>query len=489
MLKTKGLNFFFTLALFILVSKIILGQVNSVVEKHIVLNAGARFQTIDGFGANVNPAEWRNGSMKPALDSIVKGLGCTLIRFDCFGFANWLDPKMQLPGGTFSKDYLKKVYTSLPFKNAWAAFRYLNQLGIEPIFNISGAVPDAWTTINPVPRAWTVLPGSSHDRLQNFGAYATMVATMLKWAREEEHLKFNTVMPFNETDLGFPEGPRVLDEDCAPAFDAIVEELETYGLGDLMFVIMDDSDAKAERIEMLLKQTKYAHKIKAIGLHSYGGGETARREVRKTMDSTGFANTPIWLTEYGDLDQTGEIEFEVGWRMTQRLVTAMNNNIPAAIVWDAFDNFHKHDTAFALYGLLKTDTTRWLYFAKPRYYAAKQIYKFVLPGFQRIQIETPDDKPSHIYNEWNNTLRNMPLAAFTSPDGNHMSLTGMNATEKNVRLDINFKEFGANLNSKLAIYITNTTANCKKMSTATLKNKSVSILIPAHTMFTATTLK
>src|SRR5678809_181007 len=87
MLKTKGLKFLFTLAFFILVSKIFLGQANSVVEKHIVLNAGVRFQTIDGFGANVNPAEWRNGSMKPALDSIVKGLGCMLIRFDCFGFA------------------------------------------------------------------------------------------------------------------------------------------------------------------------------------------------------------------------------------------------------------------------------------------------------------------------------------------------------------------------------------------------------------------
>jgi hypothetical protein len=197
------------------------------------------------------------------------------------------------------------------------------------------------------------------------------------------------------------------------------------------------------------------------------------------MDSAGFANMPIWLTEYGDLDQTGEIEFEVGWRMTQRLIAAMSNNITAAIAWDAFDNFHKHDTAFALYGLLKPDTIGWLYFAKPRYYAAKQIYKFVLPGFQRIQIETPDDKPSHIYNEWKNTLRNMPLAA----------LTGMNATEKNVRLHINFKDFGANLNSNLAIYITNTTTNCKRMTPVVLKNKSVNVLIPAHTMFTATTLK
>ena len=207
------------------------------------------------------------------------------------------------------------------------------------------------------------------------------------------------------------------------------------------------------------------------------------------MDSAGFGNMPIWLTEYGDLDQTGEIEFEVGWKMTQRLIAAMNNNITAAIAWDAFDNFHKHDTAFALYGLLKTDTTRWLYFAKPRYYAAKQVYRFVLLGFQRIQIETPGDKPSHIYNEWKNTLRNMPLAAFTSPDGNHITLTGMNATEKNVRLYINFKDFGANLKPNLSVYISNATANCKKITTSAFKNKSVSILLTAHTMFTATTLK
>lgn len=489
MLKTKILKFSFTLILFISVSKIILAQADDVVEKHIVLNAGIRFKTIDGFGANVNPAEWRNGSMKPALDSIVKGLGCTLIRFDCFGFANWLDPKMQLPDGSFSKDYLKKVYTSISFKNAWAAFHYLNQSGVEPIFNISGAVPHLWTTINPVPRSWTVLAGSLHDRLQNFDAYATMVATMLKWAREEEGLKFKAIMPFNETDLGFPEGPRLLDEDCAPAFDAVAEKLEAYGLGDLTFVIMDDSDARPERIKMLLKQTKYAHKIKAIGLHTYGGGEAARSEVRKIMDSGGFANMSVWLTEYGDLDQTGEIEFEVGWRMTQRLIAALNNNITAAIAWDAFDNFHKHDTAFALYGLLKTDTANWLYSAKPRYYAAKQIYRFVLPGFQRIQIETPDDKPLHIYNEWKNTLRNMPLAAFTSPEGEQLTLVGMNASEKKVRLHINLKHFGANLNSRLEKYITNTTANCKKMSPVALKNKYGSILIPPHTIFTVTTLK
>jgi hypothetical protein len=142
------------------------------------------------------------------------------------------------------------------------------------------------------------------------------------------------------------------------------------------------------------------------------------------MDTCGFKEKSLWLTEYGDLDQTQEIEFEIGWRMNKRLLTALNNNISGAIVWDAFDNFHKHDTAFALYGLLKTDTINWTYQPKERYYAAKQIFRFVLPGFQRIAVETPDDQPMHIYNEWRYTLRNMPLAAFASTDQKKINSNG-----------------------------------------------------------------
>jgi hypothetical protein len=463
----------------------VFSQEKNIIEKNIVLNASIRFQTIDGFGANVNPAEWRDGSMKPALDSIVKGLGSTLIRFDCFGFANWLNPAQEKRDGTFPETYLEKVYTSKPFQNAWAAFRYLNELGVKPMFNVSGAVPYAWTTENPVPRSWTVIPGSTHDRLKNFDSYATMVATMLQWAREKEHLKFSCVMPFNETDLGFPEGPRLLDEDCIPAFDAVVKKMIEYNLEDLVFVIMDDSGEHLERLRNIIKNDVYKNKILGIGLHTYGGGEREQAMVRQMMDTYGFKNRSLWLTEYGDLDQTQEIEFEIGWRMNKRLLTALNNNISGAMVWDAFDNFHKHDTAFALYGLLKTDTINWTYKPKERYYAAKQIFKYVLPGFQRIAVETPDDKPMHIYNEWLYTLRNMPLAAFTSTDQKQLTVTGMNGTEKEVKLNIRLSGFTQNINGMhLNYYRTSEKEHCIKISDAVIENNRVIISLPPHCMFT-----
>lgn len=460
------------------------------IKKSVIVNASTRYQTIDGFGANVNPAEWRDGSMKPALDSIVKGLGSTLIRFDCFGMANWLDPSKQLPDGTFPPAYLQQVYTSKPFKSAWAAFRHLNQLGIEPMFNVSGAVPKEWTTVNPMPMSWTVVPGSTHDRLKDFDSYATMVATMLQWAREKEKLKFSCVMPFNETDLGFPEGPRLLDEDCIPAFEAIVKKMIQYKLDDIVYVIMDDSDQNLERHRNIVKNTPYKGKIRGIGLHTYGGGEREQRAIRQMMDSSGFKTKSLWLTEFGDLDQTEEIEFEIGWRMTRRLLTALNNGLSGAMVWDAFDNFHKHDTAFALYGLLKTDTIHWTYKPKERYYAVKQVFKFVLPGFQRIGIETPDDRPTHIYNEWTYTLRNMPLAAFVSADGKQFTIIGMNSTEKEINLNLKLSGFTALKDgTSMSYYRTSPTEHCRKVTNTKVNKDMVAVSIPARSIFTITTLK
>jgi hypothetical protein len=317
-----------------------------------------------------------------------------------------------------------------------------------------------------------------------------MIATMLQWARQKEKLKFSCVMPFNETDLGFPEGPRLLDEDCIPAFDAVVKKLIEYKLGDIVCVIMDDSGEHPERLKNIITKGTHNDKIKGIGLHTYGGGEREQAAVRKMMDEAGFQKRSLWLTEFGDLDQTEEIEFEVGWRMNRRLLTALNNNLSGAIVWDGFDNFHKHDTAFALYGLLKTDTVNWTYHVKERYYAMKQVFKFVLPGFQRIAVETPDDNPTHIYNEWHHTLRNVPLAAFVSADGKELTLTGMNSTEKNVSLNISLTGFSAAIDGRTVTYYrTGAGERCKRISAAVIRDDAVTISVPPKSIFTVTSLR
>lgn len=62
---------------------------------------------------------------------------------------------------------------------------------------------------------------------------------------------------------------------------------------------------------------------------------------------------------------------------------AINEGARAALFWDAFDNLHEHDRAMTYYGLIRNDDHQ--YSPKKRYYAAKQLYRFVLPGARRIE--------------------------------------------------------------------------------------------------------
>src|SRR6266496_3999068 len=70
-----------------------------------VMDNAATFKHVrplEGFGVNINPALWNNGSLKPAIDYLVDELGCTIFRFDCFGQANWLDPSKRDANGKYS---------------------------------------------------------------------------------------------------------------------------------------------------------------------------------------------------------------------------------------------------------------------------------------------------------------------------------------------------------------------------------------------------
>ncbi len=459
------------------------------INKKLTINAAQRFQTIDGFGVNITPAQWRNENLKPTIDSLVDDLGSTLIRFDCYGRADWLDPKMQQPDGSFPEQYLEKVYTSPVFKDAWATFRYFNAKGIEPIFNISGAIDAGWATDH----------NGKQQRLKNFDAYAEMAVTLLKWAREKEGLKFSLFMPFNETDLGFPEGPRFLDEDCYPAFVAMMEKLKKNGFENLPVVVMDDSSLNPKRLEDILKNEQYAPRVKGFGWHTYGNGGDADSQngwvdqksnfniFMESTKATAYANKSFWLTEYGDLDQSNEIEFEFAWRSARRLLKSLNDGITGAMAWDAFDNYHVHDSTWARYGLFQTDTIHWTYKSKPRYYAAKHFYKFIRPGFVRVSID--QKKVDHVYANWTDSLKNIYRTAFVSPAADDFTFVGMSMVETNVSLTIHLAGFPNTINGKkVAYYFTNRDSNCVKKGEALIENNKVTVVIPERSIVTVTTV-
>jgi O-glycosyl hydrolase len=455
----------------------------------VTVDARKTYQAVDGFGVNVTPAQWRDGNLKPVLDRLVDDLGCTLFRFDCTGLADWLDPAERNKDGTFPPDYLKSVYTSKGFRDSWETFRHLNAKGIEPIFNVSGRIPAGL--------------GRKDDlrRLADFDGYAEMAATLLEWARKEEKLKFSRFMPFNETDLGYPEGPKIEPEDVVKAVRAVLKKLDRHGLSDVKLIVMDDASVRFDKIGPILNAPEFKGRIQAFGFHTYGNGDegesgwwfseqSAYGKIAGQIRGSAYSDCPVWMTEYGDLDQTGLIEGEFAWRSSRRLLKSLNEGFSAGIAWDAFDNFHEHDGAWAVYGLFSTDTVKWTYAPKPRYHAAKQVYRFVRPGFLRAEC-TPvaaDPGKKDAYPVWHDPFRHVLLSAFVSPDRKDFTIVGMSRIEGDVPVTFSLEGFDWGAVGRPVLYFrTGKGEECRKVQEIAADNTRFTAVLRERTVFTFTT--
>ena len=456
----------------------------------LVLDAGKTFQTIDGFGVNFNPAQWRKGNLQPAINLLVDDLGCTLFRFDPTGLAEWLDPARRSADGTWSSDYLAEVYTSQVFRDAWAAFRALNAKGIQPLLNVSGRIPA------PLGRQ------ENPKRLGDFDAYAQMVVSMAQWARKTEGLRFRYLAPFNETDYGYPEGPKIELEDLTTAIQAVLKQLDAHGMSDVQLILADDAEPSIVRTEAILKHPEWNNRIGAFAFHTYGNGDESESagwqgegslhgRVLKRIRDSAFAACPVWMTEYGDLDQSGIIEHEIGWRSTRRLLKFLNEGYSAGLIWDAFDNVHKHDAAWSSYGVLATETNRWRYAPKPRYYAARQVFRSVKPGFVRISTQPIRSGNSHDpYAGSRDPFRHLLLSAFVSPERADFTLVGMNRSESDMALTVSLRGFDIQSAKKsVRAYSTSATRLCRKLGEARVSGEQFTLTVGAKSIFTLTSLK
>jgi O-glycosyl hydrolase len=456
--------------------------------KRVEINAGKRFQTIDGFGVNINPDQWRDGHIKPVLDQLVDDLGGTLFRFDCYGKGDWLEPSRRTNDGAFPPAYLAEVYRRRSFTDAWQMYRHLQEHGAELFFNVSGDIPAAWKR-------------EDGKTLKDYGAYAEMQATLAWWAREKEGLRFRYFSPFNETDFGgTAEGPGISPGDRIPAFQAIAERFARNGLTGVQFILFDDGSFQAESLAPFLRQTSFVNQVFAFGAHTYGNGNegdgdswyenpSGIGQCAELIKNSAYHQAHLWLTEYGDLDQTGEIEWEFAWRSQRRLLRALLDGVTAAQCWDAWDNFHKHDHAWARYGLFQTDREDWSYTPRKRYYAARQVFRFVRPGYVRIAVGAPADSQRDPYRAWKNSLRNVTLVAFISPDQKELTLTGMSLVERDFTLELDVKDWAWPPEKPLRNFSTTSDLDCELLEEKRPDGKPLRFLVKARSIFTITGLK
>lgn len=192
-------------------------------------------QTIEGFGVNINPSQWRGGQQKTAIDRLIDELGCTFFRFDIYGNSCWLDADSLPTNSHFSYPYLDSIYRTPVFTQGWDMLRYLNQRQTTPFLSVSGVVPQAWMD-------------ADGRMLSNYNAFGELQASLFWWARTHENCKLTFHAPFNENDYGGTvEGPGINPEDKVQAFQGILNGFRSYCLDSVQFVVFDDATFQNRR--------------------------------------------------------------------------------------------------------------------------------------------------------------------------------------------------------------------------------------------------
>ena len=364
----------------------------------ITVDPQQRFQMIDGFGVNFNGTYFRD-AQKPMIDMLIDDLGATIFRLDPYGISNWEAANDNDDPNVMNWEYYNDRYSIPTFEAAWAAARYLNSRGIRPYLTLSGTAPD-WMLDNKAPppqhrvchddsgMSQTATSRPYHLNPAMYAEFAEEIASLAVYARTKARIDFEYFGPVNETDCYPAEGPRIDPEEMPKVLDAIARDLKKEGLGDLKLVVAEQARLPNNYVGPILEDSELMKQVGVFSFHTYGS-EPLKSQMDRIRKSK-YPDVPVWLTEYGDLkdlDKSAENEWK-GFSLaaTQRALRALNEGVSAALFWDAYDNYHEHYPRLTFYGLVKN--TDHVYAPKKRYYAAKQLYRFVRPGSQRIAATT-----------------------------------------------------------------------------------------------------
>lgn len=423
----------------------------------IAIDADHAFQTIDGFGVNINAKAWEP-RLAPVLELLTHDLRATLFRVDIFGTSTWPDPDGTLGPRALDADRLAAIYQGPTARRGWALMRALNERGIAPYLACSGIVP-----------RW--MCAEDGQTLADFERFAAMLVSLVEWAKRREGLHFTLFGPLNETNLGPPEGPRVEPAAYARVLEALDRALAARGLDDIRFVVAEEAGMSTAYMRPILASNA-AWRVAVWGMHCYGWYSAAQFHEVVHLAGT----TPVWMTEYGDLEQTGEREWEVAWAMTQRLFDLLEGGMRGALVWDAYDNYHDHDEHWTIYGLIRTGLRA--YTPKHRFFAQQQVFRFVRPGMVRVAASSPDPE--------------LRVLAFASPDRRQVTVVGTNAAQRPRHLNVTLGGLPADVTGgRVAYYRTSAHERCARVADVPARGGNwpvtgVDVIVPPESIVTLT---
>jgi O-glycosyl hydrolase len=458
-------------------------------EIKIHIDGSAKYQTMDGFGVNINPAWWYNGSytdakvVQPAIDLLVDSLGATIFRV-VIEEIDWEEVNDDNDPNHFNWEYYNKVFSDTRFTGVWNTLKYLNHKGITDglVISFMGAPPSAPPLEKPdLKRSWMgatayTIKETMEDEL------VESQAAFLYYMRNTEKIRFNLVSPMNETDIasmtknaehpdGLVEGPDVSDAvQWVRIFRELARKLDNIGMSDIKFVAPDTGGDKlfGEVMNEMVKDSYLMAKLAEWGVHQYGND--ASNYLNKIKLSP-YPTKPFWVTE------TARISHMLG---------QLDDNAGAYIFWDGYDCVYQHGRRNGYGSVPPNDWVFWFgpkegkplieYIAtteswKPRkqFYEHAQLMKFIEPGAVRIGV-TGQDSTLSVY-------------AFRNPDGN-LVISGRNNSNSTLAVKGILSDLPVLKNMKM-VY-TDSVVNLIDRNEIIVSGENFKTSVPAASVFTIT---
>ena len=421
-----------------------------------------QFQKIDGFGVNANAQLWNGGELTTAIDELVAN-GATLWRVDIDGNSDWEAQNDDADPNTFNWTYYDRLYTTPRFQNLWSTLKYLNQKQVTIELSASGVLP-----------AWM---GGGSLQAQDEDEFVETIASVAVYARTVEGIDLHLLSPLNETNFGPPEGPKMDSTQLARVFHKLVVKLDALGLRDVDLVGPHTTSFDQEYTAALMADPLVMAHMHQFAYHSYF--PCCADYSYGFIKASAYPDRHLWLGEWSQIATDGSLdggqqvrdEWVFAREVTDELLNHLDGGASAALLWDAWDNWHEHTPCCAVdhWGAVAKDATG-AYVPKKRLFTNAQVFKFVTPGSTRIAAASSDS--------------GVVVQAFANPTTGQLTIVGHNTGSSSVTIQGHLTSDFSSAN--LALYQTTATADLARGDDTPVSAGSFTTQIQPDAFFTLT---
>ncbi len=419
----------------------------------LTVNGAQTFQTMDGFGVNLNSLSWKNGESMPVLDMLVDTLGAQTWRV-AFDMQDWEASNDNNDPSVANWTYYNSIYSGAKFQNLWGTLRYLNQKGVTSriILSLMGQTP-----------TWI---GGSDIHTNQEDEWVEMMSTMLYYAITVENVQFDMVDPLTETDWDGIEGPQVAADQYARLLQKLSQKLDAMGLSWLKLTGPSTAivtNGVNTYMPAMLGNATVMSKVDHFALHDYSGGSTGGAAAK--ISGSAYPSRNFWMTETAAIPD---------------VLSYIGQNAAAVMFWDAYDSVYNHailagrgttppnDNEFAP-PLIAYNSSTGVYTPRQTFYQMAQIARYVKAGAIRIGA----------------SASGLTIYAFRHPATGQVTIVARNAGGSAITFNGSLSGIGTP--GVLQFYRTDGSNNFARGADVVVTNGSFTFTAPANSYFTLTT--